>query len=91
MKTEKCFALLCQYKLKIKTRLNIVCFSCNLKEKQNRTSKRRLKRGYLVWMFFMSLDHKFSTQIMTMVPLSCYLSVEVDIKERRKVWVQQAS
>ena len=44
-----------------------------------------------MWMFFMSLDHKFSTQIMTMVPLSCYLSVEVDIKERRKVWVHKAS
>ena len=76
MKTEKCFVLLCQYKLKIKTRLNIVCFSCHLKKKakQNKqetfdcvTQNKSLKRGYLLRMFFMSLDHTFSTQIMTMV------------------------
>jgi len=47
------------------------------KKKQTRTSKRRLtvtqnkslKRGYLLWMFFMSLDHKFSKQVITMVSL----------------------
>ena len=39
MKTEKCFVLLCQYKLKIKTRLNIVCFSCNLKKSKTEQAR----------------------------------------------------
>ena len=77
MNIEKCFVLLYQEKLKFKTGLNIVCFSCNLKKaKQNIqeafdcvTQNKSLKRGCLLWIFFMLSDHKLSAHIMAMVLL----------------------